>query len=132
MNALIIWNIKSRIGMNIEICKKCNRHMFFYVIDDTIKGVDKEPFFECHFQCNAEGSTFNLFFLLNRKVVEAHKMVEGKWKCVHRKKYWFKPFKSKFINNKFKEEKCLKCFEECPYYAEHEICDWNENEHRNL
>lgn len=107
--------------MNIDICKRCKK-IYFYVVDDSLKGVDKKPHLIYRFNCGGNWD-MEYWFLSDKRLLEAYVIDNNKgWKLIQRNKYWFKFFKKRFINNQFKKEKC---FKDCPYYMEHKLSDWN-------
>lgn len=107
--------------MNPEICKKCGK-MSCVVIDDTMKCCDKKPFIVLEFYCENHSSIF--FFNASRPgLMEYFTSSNGKWKKRDTKKFWFKWNKSKFIDNELKKRNP---FDDCPYYMEHKLSEWNE------
>ena len=93
--------------MNIEICKKCNNDTcFLYFFKDGI----------CH-QISSKFADY--LFLLHSNEAYVHmpkKETAGRWNCIKTK-----------TNSDIQQKKVNKVEldRNCPYYAEHELYDWN-------
>lgn len=107
--------------MNPEVCKNCNE-MYCFVMDDTIKSIDRKQYIVFTFDC---GNFFHSHLFSSDKLLEAYKLKNGKWKLIRRNKFWFKWNKNKLIN---KELRKVKPFKTCQYYIEHCLMEWNKNE----
>ena len=118
--------------MNIEVCKRCNRHLFFTLNNERFVCGEREKF-----HCYKDVDILDFEFgCLN---VCTHRLKDGKWK-----RFKLTIFQdviltwdiTKWINKKFEKYKLenmrYDCDShstfKCPYELEHKIKDWIENE----
>lgn len=106
--------------MNVEICKKCNKPVFFIYkkekeyFDPTCSYIEEKQLVFCG---KVTGAMYGTVYCMQKN------LRKPLWyKLYNFQKDYFKWFKTFRINRLFKRMKPSK---ECPFYIEHQLCDWN-------
>lgn len=111
--------------MHIDICKECkDMDLYFNVYQNGLK-------YNYEFYCiKKETLTYIWMLTKDSNLIESYKFDCGRWNLIEQNKRWIKLFKQKFINNKLKKilekkDYSIKFPFPCPYYMEHQLCNWN-------
>lgn len=106
--------------MNPNICKKCDKPVFFIYkkekeyLDPTCAYIEENKYVECgKVQSPYAGTVYCMQKNLRKPLW---------YKLYSFQKDYFKWFKTLRINRIFKR---IEPDKSCPFYAEHQLCDWN-------